>query len=69
MTAFITLIQVALVGIVAWLTVRSLVTGEVALNFQVVKRRQRPVAYWIAIAIACLLLYLWGTPLIRTLLG
>jgi hypothetical protein len=65
MAAVITLFQIALVGLVAWMTGRALVTGEVTLNWRVMQRRRNPVGYWLGVAVGCALLYLWGGPLVR----
>lgn len=64
-TLVITLLHVAFVGLVAWMTGHALVTGEVPFNGRVMQRRRNPIGYWLGVACGCFLLYISGGPLVR----
>ena len=62
------LIHVVAAGILAWITVRSMVTGEMKLNRMVLQRRRNPIGFWLGITLGCLLICAFGGPVLHEML-
>ncbi len=61
-------IHVVAAGIMAWITGRAIVTGEIKLNRNVLQRCRHPIRYWLGISLGCLLTYAFGGPVLHEML-